>query len=173
MQNVAFVRAVNIGTRTARSARLVSAVEGLGYTGVWTYANSGNVVFEARARRTELERRLERAFGEALGFEATTFVRTATELRRSVAAEPFVVADDDTHFITFLKDRPTADQRLALQELSNDFDTLVVIGRDVHWLMHGRSTASTLRAGDWDRIVGRHRTTSRNVNLLRRLVSKL
>ena len=173
MLNVAFVRAVNIGKRTARSAQLVPAVQDLGYTHVWTYANSGNVVFEARTPPAELERRLEDAFEAALGFEATTFVRTAAEFKRTVAAEPFIVASDDTHFITFLKDKPTADQRLALEGLSNDFDTLVVVGRDVHWLMHGRSIASTLKAKDWDRIVGRHRSTSRNVRMLRKLAGKL
>ncbi len=107
MMNVAFLRAVNIGKRTARSAQLVSAVEGLGYTGVWTYINSGNVVFEAPTPQAELERRLEVAFEAAVGFEATTFVRTTAELKRTVAAEPFMVATDDTHFITFLKDKPT------------------------------------------------------------------
>ena len=173
MRHVAFVRAVNIGKRTARPAQLVSAVQGLGYQGVWTYANSGNVVFEAPTPRVELERRLENAFEAALGFEATTFVRTAAELKRTVRAEPFVAAGDDTHFVTFLKDKPTAEQRMALEGLSNEFDTLVVVRHDVHWLMHGRSIASTLRAKDWDRIVGRHRTTSRNVRMLRRLVEKI
>jgi uncharacterized protein (DUF1697 family) len=170
---VAFLRAVNIGRRTARSAQLIAAVQGLGYKDVWSYVNSGNFVFEARTSQAELERRLEDAFEAALGFEATTFVRTAAELERTVAAEPFSVASKDTHFITFLKDKPTPDQRLALEGLSNDFDTLVVVGRDVHWLMHGRSITSTLKAKDWDSIVGRHRSTSRNVRMLRKLVGKL
>jgi uncharacterized protein (DUF1697 family) len=173
MMNVAFLRAVNIGKRTARSAQLIAAAEALGYQGVWSYASSGNVVFEARTSPTELERRLEDAFAAALGFEATTFVRTAAELARTVAAEPFRVAGDDTHFITFLKCKPTTDQRSALERLSNDFDTLVVVGRDVHWLMHGRSIASTLKTKDWDSIIGRHRSTSRNVRMLRKLVEKL
>jgi uncharacterized protein (DUF1697 family) len=173
MTNVAFLRAVNVGSRRARSAQIMAAVQDLGYKRVWTYVNSGNVVFEARTPQAELECRLEDAFEAALGFEATTFVRRAAELKRTVAAEPFIVAGDDTHFITFLKDKPTADQRLALEGLSNDFDTLMVVGRDVHWLMHGRSIASTLKARDWDRIVGRHRSTSRNVRMLRKLIEKL
>jgi uncharacterized protein (DUF1697 family) len=173
MMNVAFLRAVNVGKRTARSAQLMAAVQGLGYEGVWTYINSGNVVLEARTPGAELERRLEHAFEATLGFEATTFLRSAAELKRTVAAAPFTVAGDDTHFITFVKDKPTADQRLALEGLSNDFDTLVVVGRDVHWLMHGRSIASKLKTKDWDRIVGRHRSTSRNVRMLRKLVEKL
>jgi uncharacterized protein (DUF1697 family) len=170
---VAFLRAVNLGKRTARSAQLVDAVESLGYAGAWTYINSGNVVFDGAGSRAELEPRLERAFEKSLGFEATTFVRTAAELRRAVDAVPFAVASGDTHFVTFLKDSLTASKRKALEALSNDFDTLVVNGRDVHWRMHGKSTDTHLKTRQWDDIVGRHRSTSRNITMLRKLVDKL
>ena len=110
MKRVAFLRAVNVGKRTARSVQLTAAVQGLGYEDVWTHINSGNVVFESTGARGALERRLEEAFEAALGFEATTFVRSAVDLRRAVAAKPFVVGAGDTHFVTFLKDKPTAAQ---------------------------------------------------------------
>ena len=51
-------------------------------------------------------------------------------------------------------------------------DVLVVQGRDVHWLMHGKSTDSSLKSKDWA-IVGKHNSTSRNVTMLRKLHSKL
>jgi uncharacterized protein (DUF1697 family) len=170
---VAFLRAVNLGTRTARSSQLIAAVEGLGYAGVWTYINSGNVVFDAPGSRSDLERKLEAAFERALGFESTTFVRTAAELRGAVAEPPFTVSQNDTYFITLLKESLAAPKRNALQALSNDFDTLVVKGRDVHWRMHGKSTDSRLKTRQWDDIVGHHRSTSRNMNMLRKLVAKL
>lgn len=164
---------MNLGKRTASSAQLVSAVERLGYTGVWTHINSGNVVFDASGSRTDLERKLEAAFEKALGFEATTFVRTAAELRRALAEPPFTVSAKDTYFITLLKGSLTAPKRNALESLSNDFDTLVVNGRDVHWRMHGKSTDTHLKTKQWDDIVGHHRSTSRNTNMLRKLVDKL
>jgi uncharacterized protein (DUF1697 family) len=170
---VAFLRAVNLGKRTARSAQLVAAVDGLGYTDVWTHISSGNVVFDAPGTRTDLERELEVAFEEALGFEATTFVRTAPELRGAVAEPPFTVSPSDTYFITFLKDSLVGAKRKALEALSNDFDTLVVKGRDVHWRMHGKSTDTHLTTRQWDDIVGHHRSTSRNTNMLRKLIVKL
>jgi uncharacterized protein (DUF1697 family) len=170
---VAFLRAVNLGKRTAKSAQLVDAVEGLGYAGAWTFINSGNVVFEATGSREALERKLGTAFEKALGFEATTFVRTAAELRRIVKTKPFEVAGNDTHFVTFLKGSPTGAKKKALEALSNDFDTLVVEGRDVHWLMHGRSSDSSLKAKQWDDIVGHHCSTSRNMTGLTKLVAKI
>lgn len=41
---VGLLRAVNVGGRTLTSARLRAVAEGLGYLGVRTYVNSGNVV---------------------------------------------------------------------------------------------------------------------------------
>jgi uncharacterized protein (DUF1697 family) len=169
---IAFLRAVNLGKRTVKMATLVEVVEGLGYDRVWTHINSGNVVFDATGTRDKIERKLENSFERVFGFEVTTFVRTAAEMRRAVVVEPFPVAASDTYFLTFLKSAPTAAQRRALEALTNDFDTLVVTGRDVHWRMHGKSTDTKLRTKDWEGIIGRHQSTSRNMTMLRKLVAR-
>lgn len=169
---VAFLRAVNLGRRNVPMTRLVEVCESLGYEGVWTYANSGNVVFGAAGSRRAIERALTGALGEAFGFEVTTFVRSAAELRQALDAHPFRVAAGDTYFITFLGTPPPAPTKRALEAASNDFDTLVVMGRDVHWRMRGKSTDTTVPAATW-RLVGEHGSTSRNVNLLERLSAKV
>jgi hypothetical protein len=43
----------------------------------------------------------------------------------------------------------------------------------VHWRMRGKSTDTKLKTKDWEHVVGRHTTTSRNMNALRKLVAKL
>jgi len=162
---IAFLRAVNLGKRTVKMARLVEIVDGLGYDNAWTHINSGNVVFDATGPRDKLERRLETALESEFGFEVTTFVRTAAELRHVIAIEPFKVAASDTYFMTFLKSGLPPAKRQALAALTNDFDTLVVKGRDVHW--------RKLKTKDWEAIVGRNRSTSRNLTMLRKLVEKI
>jgi uncharacterized protein (DUF1697 family) len=169
---IAFLRAVNLGKRTVKMARLAEVLEGLGYDGVWTFINSGNAVFDASGSRADLEQSIGAALEAELGFEVTTFVRTAGELERILAEAPFEVADTDTYFVTFLKATPTAATAKALESLSNDFDTLVVRGRDVHWRMHGKSTDSKLTKRDW-KIVGELSSTSRNVTMLRKLAAKI
>ena len=170
---IAFLRAVNLGKRTVKMASLVDIVEGLGYDNVWTHINSGNVVFDARGAREAIERKLERSFEGAFGFEVTTFVRTAAELRKAIVAEPFSVGSADTYFLTFLKVAPTSAQRRALEALTNEFDTLVVEGRDVHWRMRGKSTDTKLKTKDWEGIIGRHQSTSRNMTMLCKLDAKV
>ncbi len=154
-------------------ATLVEVAEGLGYDNIWTHINSGNVVFDASGSREKIETGLEKGFETALGFEVTTFVRTAAELRSAVAAKPFDVAPGDTHFLTLLKATPTPAARRSLEALTNDFDTLVVEGRDVHWRMHGKSTDTHLKTKDWDQLVGRHQSTSRNMTMLSKLADRI
>jgi uncharacterized protein (DUF1697 family) len=170
---VAFLRAVNLGRRTVKMATLVEVVERLGYDQVWTHINSGNVVFDGAGARGAIESRLEKRLEDAFGFEVTTFVRTAAELRKATAVEPFPVGTGDTYFLTFLKSVPTPVQRRALESLTNRFDTIVVKGRDVHWRMRGKSTDTKLKTSDWEGIIGRHLSTSRNITMLRKLVAKV
>jgi len=169
--HIAFLRAVNLGKRRVGMARLVEIFEGLGYEGVWTYVNSGNVVFDASGSRADLEPTIGDALEAEFGFEVTTFVRTAAEIRRVLKVDPFVVAEGDTYFITFLGAVPSAATARAFESTSNDFDTLVVKGRDVHWRMRGKSTETTVKQKDW-KVLGEY-STSRNVTMLRKLAAKI
>jgi uncharacterized protein (DUF1697 family) len=170
--HVAFLRAVNLGRRTVGMARLAEILDGLGHRDVWTYINSGNAVFDASGSRSALEGTIEVALEAAFGFEVTTFVRTPAELTRILRVEPFEVAEGDTYFVTFLKVPASPEATRALEGCSNQFDTLVVDGRDVHWRMHGRSTETTLKKKDW-KVVGELGSTSRNVTMLRKLLAKI
>ncbi len=154
-------------------SRLVEVVTDLGYRDVWTHINSGNVVFDAVGARNEFEHALEASLEAQFGFEVTTFVRSEAELRRALAAKPFPLSGGDTYFMTFLKAPLSTRKQAALEALSNDFDTLVVRGRDVHWRMRGKSTDTNLPTKAWADIVGQHRSTSRNMNMLHKLMQKL
>ena len=170
---VGFLRAVNLGKRRVEMARLKGDAESLGYEDVWTYINSGNVVFDAKGARATVEKAMEKALEGEFGFECTTFVRTATQLRKVVDARPFTLAAGDTYFVTFLKKAPSTSDARRLEGLSNDFDTLAVHGAEVHWRMPGRSTDSHLSKRDWERILGPLSSTSRNVTMLTKLVAKV
>ncbi len=170
---IGFLRAVNLGRRRVPMSRLTTVCEGLGYADVWTYVNSGNVVFDTTGARASVESAMQRALEDEFGFECTTFVRTAKELKSVLDATPFTVAAGDTHFVTFLKEAPAACDAKRLEELSNDFETLIVHGADVHWRMSGKSTDSRLVRRDWEKILGPLSSTSRNVTMLTKLAAKI
>jgi uncharacterized protein (DUF1697 family) len=169
---VAFLRAVNVGGRRVSMARLRAAFEELGFEGVWTYIASGNVVFEASGRAAELERAIEEKLEDALGFEVTTFLRRASDVRHAASEKPFGrVPAGKSHMVAFLRRKPTAAERKAIQEKSTSSDTLVVDGREVHWLIQGRMMDSELKPKDWD--VLDQPTTTRNTTMLAKLAEKL
>ena len=53
MSYVALLRAINVGKRQIKKDALRGMFEDLGYKNVRTYIQSGNVVFDTRARNTD------------------------------------------------------------------------------------------------------------------------
>jgi uncharacterized protein (DUF1697 family) len=169
---VAFLRAVNVGGRRVSMDRLRAVFEDLGFEQVSTYIASGNVLFEATGRAAELERAIEMKLEKTLGFEVTTYLRRANDVRHTASEKPFgKVPAGKTHMVAFLRRRPTAAERKAIEEMSTPSDRLVVDGREVHWLIKGRMMDSELKPKDWD-VLGQP-TTTRNTTMLAKLAEKL
>ncbi len=169
---VAFLRAVNVGGRRVSMDRLRAVFEELGHERVSTYIASGNVLFDAAGRAADLERTIEEKLEEALGFEVTTLLRRASEVRHAASEKPFgKVPAGKTHMVAFLRRKPTAAERKAIEDRSTPSDRLVVDGREVHWLIDGRMMDSELKPKDWD-VLGQP-TTTRNTTMLAKLAAKL
>jgi uncharacterized protein (DUF1697 family) len=96
---LALLRGVNVGGRRAVSMAAVKAIfEELGFTGVKSYINSGNVIFDTRsADRRRLTRRIEKALHAELGVEIKVLIRSAAEIEALAATIPASwVNDGDT-----------------------------------------------------------------------------
>ena len=153
-------------------ADLRAAFEALGFDDVSTYINSGNVLFSTPRRGRALERSIEEHLEAAFGFDVPTYVRTSSQVRDLLAAEPFAVAPGETYQVGFLHQKPTAAVGRAVAALSTDTDELVVVGRDIHWRIAGKVMASSLKAGALDTALGAP-TTMRNTTMLRKLADKV
>ena len=93
---VAFLRGINVGGgKPVPMGELSRCLEGLGYDGVRTYINSGNVVFRASSRdANDLEPEIESALTSAFSTPIRVFVRTLDEVGR-VVDEIARLWDDD------------------------------------------------------------------------------
>ena len=151
---VGFLRAVNLGKRKVEMARLKAVAEGLGYDDVWTYINSGNVVFDAKGAGATVEKAWRRPSRLSSASSARPSSGPRPSSRRRWRQHRSTSVAGDTHFVTFLKKAPSASAAKAIEALSTDFDTLVVQGADVHWLMHGRSIESQIAKRHWEQILG-------------------
>lgn len=149
-------------------------LEELGFDQVDSYANSGNLLFTATGNGSDHERAIRSALEDVFGFELTTFVRTAQQVRALATEKPFgTIAAGHTHFALLPLMRLTAAEKRAVEALSNDHDEVVVRGRDVHWLIRSRSPETTLGPRQWSQALPDNPTTARNTTMLARLAKKL
>ncbi len=169
---VALLGGINLGNRRITMDRLRSAVSDLGYDEVSTFIASGNVLFSAPTVRDGGDgyaRHLADGLGAALGWPVPTFVRPAGELLASVDLRPFgPIADGATHYVVFCAAMPSVD----LPALATDVDRFVLRGRDVHWLIDGRTMDSKVTLPKLPKLLGQPCTT-RNITSAARLADLL
>lgn len=171
---VAFLRAVNVGKRTVAMATARAALEDLGYDGVDSFVNSGNLLFTGTGRSADHEKRIRARLEDEFGFEITTFVRTAAQVRSLAEEKPFgTIASGHTHFVLLPLQRLTAAQKRTVEAMSNDRDEVQVVGRDVHWLIRAKSTETSLGPKQWRDALAGMPTTARNTTMVEKLVTRL
>lgn len=118
MLHVVLLRAVNVAARNlVAMADLRAMAEGLGFAQPRTLLQSGNMVFDSKPTGAALERLLEATAKKQLGLETDFFVRTTSEWRALIAANPFPAEarSDPGHLVVLcLKAAPA---RQALNDL--------------------------------------------------------
>ena len=116
---VALLRGVNLGARNKVPMPVLrSLVESLGHDDVRTYIQSGNVVFRS-AGKSDLAGALEQAIAGEFGVKAAVVLRAGAELRKAIAANPFVAAgaDEKALHVVFLGSSPA---KAAVKTLDPD-----------------------------------------------------
>lgn len=168
---IGFLRAINLGARRKfAKADIVAAVEAAGFTDVETYINTGNVRFETRMRsRARIEAVLEAAFLEKAGFEVPTICFTPAELR-AIAAEAASFGHEGKHYVSLLKEPPSAAAVRALEEASSAEEVAKVGGRAVHLLLGENYHEARLTNAAVEKQLGV--ATNRNLTVVRTLAEK-
>src|ERR1051326_7962794 len=90
---VALLRAGNVGGRKVPMADLRKLAEGLGFTEVQTYIQSGNLVLAGKGTAAAVEAKLEKAIAAKFGIEVPVIARTAEQWKAYLAVpKPFAAA---------------------------------------------------------------------------------
>jgi uncharacterized protein (DUF1697 family) len=146
----------------------------LGLDDVSSFVNSGNLLFSGTGRTTDHEAAIRSALEQEFGFEVTTFVRTAAQVRALVEDRPFGdIAPGHTHFALLPLHKLSAADKRAAEGMSNDHDEVLVRGRDIQWLIRSKSTETTLGPKQWREALPDNPTTARNVTMLTKLAERL
>jgi uncharacterized protein (DUF1697 family) len=127
----AFLRGVNLGRRTVKSAELRAALEDLGMSDVRTLISSGNALFDARPSRS-LKQKLEAGLSEHFGFPIKVVLRAIEDLRAMVAADPFggEVEHEGQKLHVMLFDE-TLPEGFALAGVAGDFAVPRIAEREI------------------------------------------
>ena len=114
---------------------LRASFDALGYTGVTTYIQTGNVLFTTGSKSeaktaSAIEQRLADDFGDA----PAVLVRSVVELERIGSSSPYAKAgaDPGRHHVTFLATAPSKAALDAFQLPKSGRDELVVDGKEVY-----------------------------------------
>ena len=130
--HVALFRGINVGrAKRVSMADLKAMVEALGYRGVRTLLNSGNLVFDVAGRRDDPGARIERGMTERIGVPSRVTLLTAEELAEIVAKNTLAKPGRDPSrlFVTVLT--KAADRSLLAAIAKQDWkpEALVVGSR--------------------------------------------
>lgn len=173
----AFLRAINLGARRKFSKdAVISATEAAGGTDIATWLNTGNVRLTSPRRSAAAVRAdLEKAYGEAAGFEVPTVVLTldqlaevATEATEIAARTPNVGA----HYVCLLQESPDPAAAARFAERWSGDERAVVTPLAVHLLLSERDSyhSSKLTNDQVERTFGP--ATSRNARVIATVAQK-
>ena len=130
---VALLRGINVGGhRRVGMLALANVFSRLGYEGVQTCVQSGNVVFRAYvADGAEIEAAIEAHFG----FPVQVALRTGAEWARAIAGNPYpqqAAADGSEVHLALLSAEPDAEGVASLQAVPRGRDNWHLDGRNLY-----------------------------------------
>src|SRR5574337_1297395 len=100
---VALLRAVNVGgTGKLPMSELEAMAEAAGFADVHTYIASGNLLFTSRLGETAVKKKLEQALHDYAGKPVGVLIRSADEMARVQADNPFPDAPGNRVVAIFL-----------------------------------------------------------------------
>ena len=160
--HVALLRAINVGgTGKLPMADLRAICEGLGFSDVATYIQSGNVLFRSDLNATDAESLLDDALAQRLGKAPGVMIRTAAELAGLAAGNPFPDAKPNYLMVHF---PPSAVPDEPLAGLVAPDGEEVHVGTREIWV-HYRDGSGRSKF----RLPALKRATARNLNTVRKL----
>jgi uncharacterized protein (DUF1697 family) len=172
---IAFLRAINVAGRYVKMEHLRSLFESMGFTGVETYINSGNVIFSSDVDNPRLlEPEIERQLQADLGFEVPTFIRTDQELLAIDSYQAFTELALQSAValnVAFLADPITDDNIEILSSLRTSIDEFHPNGREIYWLCKVKQSDSKFSNALLEKKL-KLKSTIRTVSTIEKIVAK-
>lgn len=168
-QYIALLRGINVGGKTVKMDRLKACFEGLGFSAVQTYIQSGNVLFEANAESlVALLKTLEEALLADFGFDIAVLLLTSNELAQLLTENPYAgrtLAEGERVYVTLLESVPTPQVVEALPQDPRSPDQYIIRGRAA-WLLCPGGYGRTVYNNAWFEKKLKIKATTRNLETM-------
>lgn len=140
---IAILRGINVGgKRKILMADLRLLFQGLGFTNIHTYIQSGNVIFDTDGKEEnhKVADKIEKQILEHFGFDVPVIVRTAKEIKQTVSANPFLKegAAIERLYLTFLKKDPAPENIETIKTFNYPPDRFKIQANNVYGFCSGK-----------------------------------
>ena len=126
----------------------------LGFSSVWTYIQSGNIVFQSKEATTEkLNKVIAATIEKEFGFDVPVITLTKDELENVVKLNPFVkdkTKDVSFLHVTFLSDNPVKENTVLLEQTNFKNDEYEVVDKIIYLYCPDGYSNSKLTNGFWE-----------------------
>jgi uncharacterized protein (DUF1697 family) len=171
---IAMLRGINIGPhKRMKMEKLRGSCETLGFDGVATYIQSGNVVFSAPQQKEEaISKKIEKQIRADFGFSADVITRNAADIGKIVHGNPLRKAsgvDESKLHVVFLAAVPPREAIARLESVTLAPDRVRFSGREIYFYFPNGVSGSSIWKHNLDRILGIS-GTMRNWNTVNQLL---
>ena len=149
-KRIALLRGINVGgKRKILMADLKLLFNNIGFTNTQTYIQSGNVIFNALNKLTNIEiaDKIEKGILSKYGFVVPVIVRTVAELEQTIKNNLFYQEEKialNQLYLTFLKEKPLEENSLKVGLYNSPSDKFVIKGKDIFIFCEGKYHQSKL-----------------------------
>jgi len=171
---ISMLRGVNVGGHNKiKMDALRTLYESLKLQSPRTYVQSGNVIFRTTEKNSAaLAQRIQNAIERKFGFRPEVILRTADELRATIAASPFAGRnlEPGKTLVTFLAGDPGASAGATLRSLKDFPEELHLLGRELYIYFPDGAGKSKLPWSKVDKLL-QTAGTARNWNSVNKMLA--
>jgi len=135
MKHVALLRGINVGGKNILSMKDLARMFGEAKcTNVFTYIQSGNVIFETSAGPEKIAELVQAKIERQFGYRVPMVLRTREQLLKTIRDNPFLPTVQDQRWlhVYFLADPPKASSVAGLDHARSAPDAFQVLGQEIY-----------------------------------------
>lgn len=177
---LALLRGINVsGKKIIKMEALRALFEAIGFTGVKTHIQSGNVIFRDKSSSKEkIAAKIEKAIQAGFGFDVTVFVLDEKQAEKAVDDMPYADGREPEGsgskklYVTFLSEIPTEENFEKLMQAPIGNDLISLSGDILYFKLESKASESKLSNNLIENKL-KVKATSRNWNVTLKLLELL